>query len=118
MMQPQAVIFDIGNVLIEWQPERFYDAEIGEARRRKMFETVDLHGMNDQVDRGHHFTETVYGTAEQHPEWRDEIRMWHDRWLEMATPVIPHSVRPLLVGFWRTWDYMWPSFHSLTGRMI
>ena len=28
-----AVIFDIGNVLIEWQPERFYDAVIGEARR-------------------------------------------------------------------------------------
>jgi FMN phosphatase YigB (HAD superfamily) len=22
----EAVIFDIGNVLIEWQPERYYDA--------------------------------------------------------------------------------------------
>jgi FMN phosphatase YigB (HAD superfamily) len=26
MLQPQAVIFDIGNVLIEWHPEAFYDA--------------------------------------------------------------------------------------------
>ncbi len=29
-MTIQAVIFDIGNVLIEWQPERYYDRVIGE----------------------------------------------------------------------------------------
>ncbi|MFP4237710.1 MAG: HAD family hydrolase [Rhodosalinus sp.] len=92
-MQPHAVIFDIGNVLIEWQPERFYDAEIGEARRRAMFAAVDLHGMNDEVDRGADFRETIYATAERHPEFRDEIRMWHDRWIELAQPVIPQSLR-------------------------
>lgn len=91
--QPQAVIFDIGNVLIEWQPERFYDAEIGEARRRQMFDDVDLHAMNEMVDRGHHFTDTIYATAEAHPAWQAEIRMWHDRWIEMATPAIDRSVR-------------------------
>lgn len=94
-MQPEAVVFDIGNVLIEWAPERFYDRVIGADRRREMFDEVDLHGMNDAVDLGGHFTETVYGKAEQHPEWRDEIRMWHDRWLELATPEIPRSVRLL-----------------------
>lgn len=92
-MKPQAVVFDIGNVLIEWQPERFYDAEIGQDRRRAMFSQVDLHGMNDRVDLGGHFTETIYGTAETYPEWRKEIRMWHDRWIELATPAIDHSVR-------------------------
>jgi len=91
--RPEAVIFDIGNVLIEWQPERFYDAEIGETRRRAMFEAVDLHWMNERVDRGENFTATIYATAEEYPEWRAEIRMWHDRWLELATPVIDHSVR-------------------------
>ena len=94
-MRPDAVIFDIGNVLIEWQPERFYDAEIGADRRRALFETVDLHAMNDAVDRGGHFTEVVSATAERYPEWRDEIRMWHDRWIEMAAPEIPRSVRLL-----------------------
>lgn len=92
-MKPEAVIFDIGNVLIEWQPERFYDSEIGEERRRALFGSVDLHEMNNDVDRGHHFTETVYATAEANPDWRAEIRMWHDRWIEMAAPVIDHSVR-------------------------
>ena len=92
-MTPEAVIFDIGNVLIEWQPERFYDAAIGPDRRKAMFAEVDLHGMNDKVDLGHHFTETIYATAEEYPAWRAEIRMWHDQWIEMAKPAIDHSVR-------------------------
>ena len=92
-MTPEAVIFDIGNVLIEWQPERFYDAQIGAEKRRAMFQDVDLHEMNEQVDLGHPFTETIYGWAEKYPAWRAEIRMWHDRWIELATPVIDHSVR-------------------------
>jgi 2-haloacid dehalogenase len=92
-MQPQAVVFDIGNVLIEWHPERFYDRVIGPERRKQMFEAVDLHGMNDAIDLGSHFTETIYAMADKNPDWRAEIRMWHDRWIEMAAPEIPHSVR-------------------------
>ncbi|MFD3190746.1 HAD family hydrolase [Sedimentitalea sp. HM32M-2] len=94
-MQPQAVVFDIGNVLIEWQPERFYDRVIGAERRRAMFATVDLHGMNDRVDKGGHFRDTIYATAEAYPDWRAEIRMWHDRWIELAQPRISRSVRLL-----------------------
>jgi 2-haloacid dehalogenase len=92
-MTPEAVVFDIGNVLIEWQPERFYDTAIGAERRRAMFAEVDLHGMNDRVDLGGDFQGTIYGMAEATPAWRDEIRMWHDHWIEMASPVIDHSVR-------------------------
>ncbi|MEP3345080.1 MAG: HAD family phosphatase [Litoreibacter sp.] len=91
----KAVIFDIGNVLIEWQPERFYDSVIGEERRKAMFADVDLHGMNDQVDTGAPFKETIYAAAESYPKWRDEIRMWHDHWVEMASPTIDHSVKLL-----------------------
>lgn len=94
-MRPEAVVFDIGNVLIEWQPERFYDREIGPERRRALFAAVDLGGMNDSVDLGAPFAETVYATARAHPDWQDEIRLWHDRWIELAAPDIPHSVRLL-----------------------
>ena len=92
-MTPQAVVFDIGNVLIEWQPERFYDSVIGEDRRRAMFEAVDLHGMNDRVDSGENFRDTIYAVAEEYADWGDEIRLWHDRWIDMAAPVIDHSLR-------------------------
>ena len=91
-MSIAAVVLDIGNVLIEWQPERFYDREIGEARRREMFAAIDLHAMNDRVDLGEPFRDVIYETAEAYPAFRDEIRMWHDRWIELAQPVIVHSV--------------------------
>ena len=91
----EAVVFDIGNVLIEWHPERFYDRVYGEDRRRALFEEVDLHGMNELVDLGHNFTDTIYATAEANPKWRDEIRAWHDNWIELAQPTIDHSVKLL-----------------------
>lgn len=95
MSRIEAVIFDIGNVLVEWQPERFYDRTIGEDRRRRLFAEVDLAGMNERVDMGEDFAATIYAMAEAHPEWRDEIRMWHDNWIEFFAPVIPHSLELL-----------------------
>lgn len=92
-MTPEAVVFDIGNVLIEWNPEAHYDRRIGEARRRAMFAAVDLHGMNQRIDMGEPFRETIHAMADQHPEWRDEINDWHDSWIEMIQPVIEPSVR-------------------------
>jgi 2-haloacid dehalogenase len=94
-MTVQAVIFDIGNVLIEWQPERFYDATIGEGRRRAMFADVDLHAMNDRVDSGGNFADEIARTAREFPDHADAILMWHSHWLDMARPEIPHSVRLL-----------------------
>ena len=93
MLQPQAVIFDIGNVLTRWQPEAFYDRVIGEDRRRALFAAVDLHGMNDRVDEGALFRETIYDWAEANPDWAPEIRMWYDRWIELASPRIEGSIR-------------------------
>lgn len=95
MPQIDAVVFDIGRVLIEWNPERFYDNTIGETRRREMFDAIDLHAMNELIDLGNPFRETVYTCADQHPKYRAEIRMWHDNWIEMAGPAISDSVRLL-----------------------
>lgn len=92
-MKPEVVVFDIGNVLIEWQPERFYDAEIGADRRKEMFSALDLHAMNERVDLGENFHDVVHGFADENPAWRVEIQMWHDRWINMASPVIDRSVR-------------------------
>ena len=92
-MTPKAVIFDIGNVLIEWQPERYFDDWLGEDRRRAMFVDVDLHAMNDRVDRGENFTAVITETADAFPHWHAEIWHWHDNWLDLASPAIDHSVR-------------------------
>ncbi|MGH1367850.1 MAG: HAD family hydrolase [Maritimibacter sp.] len=92
---PKAVIFDIGNVLITWQPEARFDAIIGAEKRKEMFAAVDLHHMNEMVDRGGDFQQVIYDTADRYPQFRNEIRMWHDNWLDLASPVIEHSVHLL-----------------------
>lgn len=95
MSRPQAVIFDIGNVLIGWQPEAVYDAAIGRPRREAFFAAVPIHAANLEIDRGAPFRPTLEALADAHPEWRAEVMMWHDDWHRMVQPVIPQSVRLL-----------------------
>jgi 2-haloacid dehalogenase len=91
-VKPRAVIFDIGQVLIGWEPEAFYDARIGADRRREMFARADLAEMNLAIDRGAAFRETVYARAAANPDFADEIRLWHDRWSDFVTGPIAGSV--------------------------
>lgn len=95
MGQIKAVVFDIGRVLIEWHPERFYDSVIGIEQRREFFAAVDIYTMNERLDMGAPFRETVYDFADKHPEYSAEIRMWHDSWIKMAAPEINGSVQLL-----------------------
>ena len=93
MSAVSAVVYDIGNVLITWHPERLFDEVMSNRDARvEMFNTVDLHAMNDRIDSGENWKTVVYETAEQYPEYSDMIRLWHDRWLEMASPQIDWSV--------------------------
>lgn len=94
-MTINAVIFDIGNVLIRWQPELFYDQELGQARRRALFDAVDLHKMNEAVDAGEELRTAAHRTAQAHPEHAEAIQMWHDRWTDIAAPALDHSVATL-----------------------
>ena len=92
-MPPEAVVLDIGRVLIHWDPQGFYDRVIGPTAREQLFAEVDLEDMNERIDNGAPWRETVYATAEAHPRRAAEIRLWHDRWIEMASPAIDQSVR-------------------------
>jgi 2-haloacid dehalogenase len=92
-MSIEAVVFDIGNVLIEWNPERFYDARIGAERRRALLSEVPLHAVNLEIDRGAHLSQEIEALAQAHPHWFDEICLWRDSWLEMAQPAIEPSVK-------------------------
>lgn len=94
-MTVQAVVFDIGRVLIEWDPERFYDRVLGEERRRAFFAAVPIHAMNERVDLGDPWEAEVAALALAHPDWAEAISHWHHRWIEMASPEIPRSVRLL-----------------------
>ncbi|MEO3413184.1 HAD family phosphatase [Roseovarius sp. CAU 1744] len=93
MTQVQAVIFDIGNVLIEWQPERYFDRVIGPEKRRAFMAEVPFFAMMNRIDEGADFADQIEDTARSHPEWAQAIRLVRDRWCDLAQPAIPHSVR-------------------------
>jgi 2-haloacid dehalogenase len=92
MSRPQAVIFDIGNVLIGWDPEGYYDAKIGPEARRRFFDEVPIHAANVRMDAGEPFGTCIAPLAEAHPEWRDEIMDWQRSLRAMLQPVIFPSV--------------------------
>jgi len=94
-MTPEAVVFDIGNVLIGWQPERAFDQRVGPERRAALFDTIDLHAMNDRVDLGENFHDVLAEAIAQHPDFATELAFWRDDWLSLTGPVIDHSLHLL-----------------------
>lgn len=91
-MKPEAVIFDIGNVLLEWHPDKVYRELIPDpAERRAIFDKLDLDGMNLEIDKGAPFKETIQQKAREFPQFKELVMAWHDRWIEMASPLIPAS---------------------------
>jgi 2-haloacid dehalogenase len=89
---PEAVVYDIGNVLVEWNPERFYDARYGAEARSRLFAETEILSMNERIDAGAPFRQTVHALADATPLWAEHIRLWHDHWSEMFQPAIEGSV--------------------------
>ena len=95
-MTIEAVVFDIGNVLVEWHPERTFDRLVGAARRKALFARVDFHGMNIRSDAGvEDMWDGVEALAAAHPEDADDIRLWSKHWIDMFGPDLPRSARIL-----------------------
>jgi 2-haloacid dehalogenase len=91
----EAVVFDIGWVLIEWRPEAVFDGLIGPERRAALFEAVPMAEANLAVDRGAPFRATFAALAAAHPDHAREIMLWPEHWHEMVTPRIDRSIRLL-----------------------
>lgn len=91
-MKPEAIVFDIGNVLLNWDPDQLYAKLIPDPVARQAFHArTGTFAMNVEIDRGAPFRETVYDLAARHPADAALIRAWHDRWIEMAAPLIDES---------------------------
>ena len=92
---PAAVVLDIGNVLVGWDPVGVYDRAIGPEARARLFAEVDLEAMNLEVDRGRPLADAVAERAARHPAHAAHSALWQARWPEMFAPVIAPSVAAL-----------------------
>jgi 2-haloacid dehalogenase len=87
------VIFDIGNVLIEWEPRHLYRKLFAEESRMEWFlANICTGAWNLEQDRGRSFAEGVRELTLRHPEWVSEIRAYDERWGEMVPGEVPGSV--------------------------
>ena len=69
-----AVVFDLGNVLIEWDPLRV----VSEA----FVAGADFHAFNAELDRGVPFDDVVVRWCEAYPDHASEVRVFQQRWFE------------------------------------
>ncbi len=87
-MKPAAIIFDVGAVLLDWQPDRVYATLIPDASVRAGFlRDVVTAEWHFQHDAGRPFADTSRELATQHPDFADEIAVWGPRFAEQLRPM-------------------------------
>jgi 2-haloacid dehalogenase len=86
----RAVVFDVGNVLYDWQPELLYRKLIpDEAVRARFLRDVVTLRWHTQHDAGRPFAETSAELAELYPEHREHIAAWGPRFNETLPGLMP-----------------------------
>ena len=86
-------VFDIGNVLIRWDPRLLYRKLIAEERELDHFLThVCAPEWNLQMDAGKSFAQGVAERVALHPDKADLIRAFDERWTETMGGLIEGSV--------------------------
>ena len=95
-MATKAVVFDLGGVLIDWDPRYLYRKLLpDEAAVEEFLATVCTPEWNDEQDRGRPFAEGVAELVERHPVHAAAITAYHERWTEMLGGGIAGSVELL-----------------------
>lgn len=82
------IVFDIGKVLIHYDPEIPYARLIPDAQKRqRFFDTVCTPAWNVEQDRGRSWDEAEALLIGEHPHEEDNIRAFRRHWHEM----VPHA---------------------------
>jgi 2-haloacid dehalogenase len=96
MAAERAVLFDLGNVLIGWEPRALFSKVIADRARLDYFlEEVCSSGWNHSIDAGKPFLQAVRERQAEMPEYAEYIAMWYDRWDEMVPGALAGTVEIL-----------------------
>ena len=87
---PTAVVFDVGNVLYGWDPDRFFRVRIAdEAARARFIAEADFMAWHEALDGGRAFAEAAHDLCGRFPEYADLIQAWSDHFGETITGPVP-----------------------------
>jgi len=83
------IIFDLGGVLIDWNPRYLYRKIFKTEEEITWFlENICTAEWNDEQDAGRSFEEATKELIRKHPEFREPIAAWYERWQEtIAGPI-------------------------------
>jgi len=82
--QIKAIIFDFGNVLLEWNPRYVYQRYFPDDPEgmERFFKEVDFADWNLQQDKGRPFAEGVAILSEKFPHYAQLIQAYHENWTD------------------------------------
>lgn len=87
------IVFDVGNVLLNWNPEHLYQKIIPDPERRAyVLKNVITKEWIGTVDAGTSIQDALSEQISRFPEYEAEIRAYYDRWPETIISPIWETV--------------------------
>ena len=87
------VVFDIGNVLLRWDRGNLFRKRFDdEARMERFLSTALDMDFVSHTDIAPDFADAVEARAKAYPEFADELRLFHERWIETIGGPIEENV--------------------------
>jgi 2-haloacid dehalogenase len=92
-MKPTTIIFDLGNVLIDWNPVYLFNKLIEDEDKRKYFlENICTPDWNEEQDAGRPIKVATETLVAEHPEWKELIEAYYGQWEQMLGGPIHDTV--------------------------
>lgn len=94
MKHIDTIIFDLGGVLIDWNPEYVYlDVFNGDREKMKwFFDSICTNDWNENQDAGYPLAKATEERVALFPEYEEWIRMYYGRWEDMLGEAIFETV--------------------------
>lgn len=90
------IVFDLGGVLIDWNPRYLYRKIFKTEEEVEFFITQVCHSeWNEQQDGGRSFRDAIDEATKRHPQYKNEIPLYFERWSEMLAGDISSTVEIL-----------------------
>jgi 2-haloacid dehalogenase len=94
MADINTIIFDLGNVLVDWNPKYVFDDNYFDSPEKKdyFFKNICTSDWNEEQDAGRSIVEATQELVAKFPDWEKSIRDFYGRWTEMLRGPIHESV--------------------------
>ena len=90
------VVFDLGGVLLDWNPDYVYQSVFPDVEKRIWFyKNICTPDWNEEQDAGRSLSEATELLVKKFPSHEKEIRMYYDRWEEMLGGPIEGTLKIL-----------------------